>query len=383
MTIHIQEHRPGGDIRDFLRAGTEILGGDPSWIPPLSMELKERLKPSKNPFFRHAEATLFTAWKNGKLVGRCSAQIDREHLSRHQDDAGFFGFFDSIDDEQVASALLDAAASWLRNRGMKRMRGPFSLSINEEAGLLVDGFEHPNVLMMPHSRSWQGALAEAWGLEKAQDLYAWRYVVEEELPKRAERAWQQIEDLPEITYRSVNKSRMHDELKIILEIFNDAWQHNWGFVPMTDAEVEKAAGDFKLIIDEDLAFFAEIDGRPVAMCVCMPNLNEATRDIGGNIANPINLAKVLWRLKVIGSKSARLILLGIRTDLRGVKRYGALSMAMYAELAKRGVKKGYEWCELGWTLEDNHPINLGIRAMKGKVYKTYRLYECELGGSDE
>ena len=119
------------------------------------------------------------------------------------------------------------------------------------------------------------------------------------------------------------------------------------------------------------------------MCVCMPNLNEATRDIGGNIANPINLAKVLWRLKVKGTKSARLILLGIRTDLRGVKRYGALSMAMYAELAKRGVKKGYEWCELGWTLEDNHPINLGIRAMKGKVYKTYRLYECELGGSDE
>jgi len=375
MAVHIREHRPGGDIKDFLRAGYIVLGDDPSWVAPLTTEVEGLLNPGKNPFFKHAEATLFTAWRGGKLVGRCSAQIDREHLRVHGDDAGFFGFFDTLDDQEAATALLEAAANWLRERGMKAMRGPFNLSINHECGLLVDGFEHPNVVMMPQSRSWQAALAEGAGLSGIKDLLSWRYDVTAELPARAKRAWEQIDALPEVTFRSVRRKKMHDELKIVLEIFNDAWQHNWGFVPLTDAEISKTAEDMKLLIDEDIAFFAEINGRPVAMCVCVPNLNEASRDIGGKIMNPINALKLLWRLKVSGTRSARLILLGIRTELRGVKKYGALSTAIYAELVRRGRAKGYEWAELGWTLEDNQPINLGIRAMRGRVYKTYRLYE--------
>ena len=373
MTVVIKEHAPGRDIKAFVNFHHELYENDPAWIAPLNMEIHDRLTPKKNPFFQHAEVTLFSAHKNGKMVGRCSAQIDHEHLNIHKDETGFFGFFDTIDDQEVANALLEAAQNWLSSRGMKAMRGPFSLSINEESGTLVEGFEHPPVVMMPHALPYQGALIEAAGLAPVKDLLAWKYEVQPP-PARIERAWQQMNDLPEVRFRSINKCKMRQELDILIEIFNDAWKDNWGFVPTTEAEIEKMAKDMKLIIDEDLAFFAEIDGRPVAVCVALPNLNEATRDFRGRLT-PGNVVKLLWRLKVAKLKSARLILLGIRQELRGKKRYGALSTAMYGELSRRGTPKSYEWAELGWTLEDNKLINLGIKSMRAKVYKRYRIYE--------
>ena len=253
------------------------------------------------------------------------------------------------------------------------MRGPFNLSINEEMGLLVDGFDEPPALMMPHSRRYQMDLAEGAGLTKAVDVYAWKYHVADP-PPRAARAHKAMEELPEVRFRSVDPSRMRQELASILEIFNDAWKENWGFVPATEAEAKKMAADFRLLIDPNIAFFAEVKGEPVAMVICLPNLNEATADLHGKLL-PFGWAKLLWRTKVKKTKSARLVLLGIKGKMRGVKRYGPLSTAMYAELAYRGIRAGYEWAELSWTLEDNKPINLGIRAMRGKVYKTYRIYE--------
>ncbi len=259
---------------------------------------------------------------------------------------------------------------------MKRIRGPFSLCINEESGVLVDGFDTPPALAMPHHRPYQHKLLEAMPFEKAKDLLAWKYVTTEP-PKRAARAWQTIEALPEVRFRSVDPSRMRDELDKILEIFNDAWSSNWGFVPTTDAEVEQVAKDMRMIIDPRLAFFVEIKGEPVGMVICLPNLPEMIHDLNGRLF-PFGWAKFLWRLKVQKPKSARLMMLGLKKELRGVKRYGALSTAMYAELAYRGIKHGYEWAELSWTLEDNKAINLGIRSMKAKVYKTYRIYEDAL-----
>jgi GNAT superfamily N-acetyltransferase len=381
MTIEIREHRLGGAIDDFVRFPNELFADDPAYIAPLELEVRDRLNPKKNPFFEHAEATLFTAVRDGRVVGRCSAQIDREHLRLHGDDAGFFGFLDTIDDQEVATALLRAAESWLRGRGVRVVRGPFSLSINEEAGCLVDGFEHPPVMMMPHHRRHQGALIEGAGYAKCKDLISWRYVVEQP-PPRAKRAWAAIDAMPEVAFRSVDKRNMQDEVEKVVEIFNDAWQHNWGFIPATPAEVRKMAEDMKLLLDENIAFFATIDGREVACCVCLPNLNEATRDLGGKLF-PFGAFKLLYRLKVKPPKSARLLILGIRTELRGKKRYGALSTAMYAELARRGIENGYEWAELGWTLEDNHPINLGIKAMRGTPRKRYRVYERRLDIGDE
>lgn len=373
MSVEVEGFQPGERTKEFVNATAPLYRDDPNYVAPLRMELTDRLTPGKNPFWEHAEGRYFLAKRNGKVVGRISAQIDREHLRHHKDDAGFFGFFDTIDDQEVADALLNAARAWLRQRGMKVMRGPFSLSINEESGVLVDGFDTPPALSMPHHRSYQHTLIENAGLTKAKDLWAWKYITDEP-PLRARRAWEAMNDLPEVSFRSVDPSRMREELDKILEIFNDAWADNWGFVPATEAEVAQVAKDMRLIIDPRLAFFAEIDGEPVGMVICLPNLPAMVHDLDGKLF-PFGWAKFFWRLKVVKPSSARLMILGIKRSLRGKKRYGALSTAMYAELAYRGIQHGYKWAELSWTLEDNRAINLGIKAMGGKVYKTYRVYE--------
>ena len=373
MSVEIRQHQPGQDLKDFIRVPFEVYRDDPAWVPPLDMEITERLTPHKNPFFEHAEVGLFTAWKDGQPVGRISAQIDHEHLRIHKDDTGFFGFCDTVHDQEVASALLGAAEEWLASRDMRAMRGPFSLSINEEMGMLVEGFGTPPVIMSPHHRPYQGGLVEGAGLKKVKDCYGWKYHVLEP-PARTRRAWQIINSLPEVRFRSVRPTRLKKEVHDMLDVFNDAWQNNWGFVPATDSEARKMAADLQLILDKELSFFAEIDGQPVAICVCTPNLNEAIRDFGGKLG-VINSGKLIWRLKIRRVKSARLMLLGIRTELRGKKRYAPLAMAMISELNRRGLKRGYKWAELGWTLEDNQLINAAIRRMGATIYKRYRIYE--------
>ncbi len=377
MSVEIKQHEPGKDLKDFIQVAFEVFADDPAWVPPLYMDITDLLTQEKNPFFVHAEVALFTAWKDGKAVGRISAQIDHEHLRIHEDNAGFFGFFDTVDDQEVASALVAAAEEWLVSRGMKVMRGPFSLSINEETGMLVEGFDSPPTIMSPHHRSYQAALAEGAGLEKIKDCYGWKHQVAP-APPRAQRAWETITSLPEVRFRSVSPRNLKKEVHDILDVFNDAWQHNWGFVPATDSEAKKMAADLQLILDKELSFFAEIDGQPVAICLCLPNLNEVIFDFKGKL-NPATIAKLIWRVKIRRPKSARLMLLGIRTDLRGKKRYAPLAMAIIAELVRRGFKRGYEWAELGWTLEDNRLLNAAIRSMGATIYKRYRLFEKPIG----
>lgn len=372
--IQVTQHAPGGNLRPFIKAANEVFKGDPNWVRPLDFELKERLSPKKNPFFKRADVVLFTATKDGKIVGRCSAQIDHEHLRVWKDETGFFGFFDTIDDEEVGKALLAAAETWLRERGMKRMRGPLSLYANEEIGILIDGFDSPPVLMMGHSRPYQARICEAAGLTKEKDLFCWRYGRDMVFPARILKAWEQVKSLPEVRLRSVDTSRMQAETEAIMDIYNDAWTGKWGYVPALPDEVAKVARDLKVILDEDLAFVAEIDGKVAGMCIMLPNVNEAIQDLGGKLL-PTGFLKLLYRLKVRHPKSTRLMMLGIKSEYRHVKKYGGLSAAMYVEVAKRGAAKGYEWGELSWTREDDAPINLGIRAMGAKVYKKYRVYE--------
>jgi hypothetical protein len=228
------------------------------------------------------------------------------------------------------------------------------------------------MLLMSHSRAYQGALAEACGLVKAKDLLAWKYRVDE-LPPRAAKAAEQVAALPEVKIRTGRTS----ELNTILDIQDDAWRENWGHVSLTPNEIKGAASALSMIIDERLAILAEIDGEPAGMCIALPNLNEAIRDLDGKLV-PFGWAKLLWRLKVQRTKTARLCLLGIKEKYRGVKRYGALSLAMIAEISRRGRDLGIEWGELSWTLEDNAPVNLAIKVMKGELYKRYRVYEKPL-----
>lgn len=375
MTVEIREIPIGGKLKNFLEVADVVYEGDPNYVRPLDFEVKQRLS-KKNPFFEHGEGVAFTAHRDGRCVGRCTAQIDREHLERYKEDVGFFGFFDTIDDEEVASALLGAAAKWLERRGMKRMRGPLSLNINEEMGCLVEGFDTPPMIMMPHHRPYQGQLIEKAGLEKLKDVYAWRYTVGD-VPKRAQKALAEMENLPELTARHVDKKKMEGDVRVIMDVFNDAWSENWGFVPLTESELRKMASDLKPILIPELTYIAEIDGEPAAVALALPNINELIHDFGGKLS-PLNVAKLLWRLKVEGPKSARLVILGIRKKFRGVKKYGALSIFLYAKMHRAAERVGVEWGELSWTLEDNAPVNVGIKFMGGKIYKRYRVYERAL-----
>jgi hypothetical protein len=377
--VDIRQSPLGGPTGDFLNVVDIIYRGDRAYVRPLDMLVKDQLNPRKNPFFEHGEGVMFCAYRGRDCIGRVTAQIDREHLRRHKDDTGFFGFFDTVDDEEVARALLTRAGAWLASRGMKKARGPFSLSINEETGCLVEGFDTSPYFMMPHHKNYQGGLIEKSGYSKAKDFYAWKYVVGE--PNvRVKKAYDAIRALPEISYRTASLKTLDHDVELLIDIYNDAWADNWGFVPFTRSEVRKMAADFKLLILPEITCIVSIDQEPAAIALALPNLNELVRDMHGKLF-PLGLPKLVWRLKVSGPKSARLILLGIRKKWRNVRKYAALSAFMYAFMNEGGQKLGIREGELGWTLEDNGRVNAGIELMGAKLYKKYRIYERALNGA--
>ena len=379
MAVDTRQLPLGGGIGDFLNVVDTIYEADPVFVRPLDMDLKDRLNPRKNPFFEHGEAALFCAYKNGRPVGRISASIDREHLDRYKDATGFFGFLDTVDDEDVARALIERAEGWLRGKGMKRVRGPVSLNINEELGCLVDGFDTPPYLLMPHHRPYQGELIEKAGYAKVKDVYAWSYQVGN-LNKRVRAAHDEIAKMPEVTVRKASLKTIDKDTELLVEFFNETWSDNWGFVPFTRAEVKKMASDFRLLLMPDMTCIVNIDGEPAAMALALPNLNELVSDLHGKLL-PLGLPKLLWRLKVRGPKSARLILLGIRKKYRLQRKYAGLTVFMYAEMNDGARRVGVERGELSWTLEDNGRINAGIAMMGAKRYKTYRVYEKALANN--
>jgi hypothetical protein len=379
--VDVRQVEMGGNLKEFLDVVKTIYEGDTNYIRPLDQDLKDRLNPKKNPFFEHADGVLFTAHKGKRCVGRISASIDREHLDRYKDQTGFWGFLDTVDDPEVAKALLGRAEAWLRDKGMKRAQGPMSLSINEEIGCLIEGFDTPPVLMMPHHRPYQSALIEKAGYEKLKDVFAWKYMVGE-LNARTRRAHDEIKAMPEVTSRPVSMKDVERDTSIVLDVFNDAWSDNWGFVPMTRSEVRKTAADFKLILAPEITRIAFIDGEAAAVAVTVPNVNDMIKDLNGKLF-PFGLPKLLYRLKVEGPRSARLIILGIRKKYRNVRKYAGLSLYLFGELNEGGKKIGIQWGELGWTLEENAPVNTAIKLMGAKLYKKYRVYArpLEAGGS--
>jgi hypothetical protein len=373
--LELKTHAIGSKVPDFLNVVDYIYRRDPNYVRSLDMDMKDRLS-FKNPFFEHGDGVMFTAHRNGFCVGRCTAQIDRGHLRSYKDETGFFGFFDTIEDQEVAQLLVDAASRWLRERGMKKMRGPFSWSINEELGCLIEGFDKPPMVMMPHNLPYQGALLEGCGLQKLKDVYAWEYHVGP-LNERTRKAHDELAAMPEVKARHIDMKKLDADVRIVMDVFNDAWIDNWSFVPFTEKELAKLAADLKLIAIPELTYIAEIDGEPAAVAVALPNVNELIRDMKGKLG-PLEFAKLLWRLKVEGPKTARLAILGIRKKFRNQRKYAGLSTYLYAKLNESGQKLGIQWGELSWTLEDNGPVNVAIRLMGGKIYKKYRIYEKNL-----
>ncbi|MDO8493944.1 MAG: hypothetical protein Q7S68_01220 [Deltaproteobacteria bacterium] len=362
-------------LKQFLHLPHRIYRDDPHWVPPLTFERKEFLNPKKNPFFRHGEAQFFLAFKNEKPVGRISAQIHHGHLERFKDATGFFGFFEAMNDKEVAQSLFQTASSWLREKGIKKIRGPFNFTMyDNETGILIDGFDSPPQIMMGHNPPYYASLLEQCGFQKVKDVFAWHY----DMAKLSEPAVQ-IADAtrayPGLTLRSINMKNFAEEVRLMMGIYNEAWGENWGFIPAAEAEIQYVAKQLKPIIDPNMAFFAFVNGDPAGFSVFIPNVNEAIRDLNGKLF-PFGWAKLLWRLKR-GLKSGRLCLMGIRKPYRGSK-LGSLSVLLNVEMHLRSRKGRYQYGELGWTDEANDRINQGISFMGGRKYKTYRIYEKEL-----
>lgn len=377
MTATIRPVASKADLERFIALPWRLYAGDPNWVPPLRRRQRELFSLRHNSFFAHADVQLFLAYRGGQVVGRISAQVDHAHNHYHHERTGFFGFFEAENDPALASDLLGAAEAWLRARGMERVRGPLSFSLNGEAGLLIEGFDSPPMILMPYSPPYYQVLIEANGYKKVKDLFAWRYDWTG-IGDRAKRMVQTLRAMPEVHVRHLNMRRLDQEVRTILEIVNSAWGENWGFVPVTEAEAQQFVRDLRLIADPHVILIAEVDGHPAATAVSLPNLNEAIRDLNGHLF-PFGFLKLLWRLKIRGVKSGRLLLLGVKKEYR-TRRFAGLAYLLCDELYRRAQGRGYEWAEFSWTLEDNGLVNTLIEHVGCRRYKTYRIYEKVLAG---
>ena len=347
----------------------------PNWISPLRMERKRLLDTKKNPFFQHSQIELFIAYKGKEAVGRIAAITNENHNKFQNDNAGFWGFFECIDEQETADALFDAAAAWLREQGKDNMYGPMNPSTNDEVGILIDGFETPPYMMMTQTHPYYQRLAENYGHEKAKDLYAWIVPVKEaqaNVTEKMRRVSGKIMKKYNIRLRNMEIKNLREEIKIIKDIYNDAWSRNWGFVPFTDAEIDNLADDLKPVADQDLLFFGYKDDKPIAFSLTLPNVNEILRNIPNGRLFPFGLFKLLFGMKKI--KSVRVLVLGVKKEFQ----YIGLGSIFYLKSIENALARGYTMGEMSWILEDNHAMNRAIEAIGSKKYKTYRIYQYAL-----
>lgn len=368
-TIEIAPVRGRHDLNTFIGLPYKLQRHDPHWVPPLKFDIRTRLSP-KNPFFEHAAVEHFLARRGREVVGRVSAVHNRLHNEFHQDAVGFFGFFDAIDDSEVASRLFDAAADWLRGRDLGIIRGPTNLSTNDEAGLLIDGFHTPPVFMMPHNPPYYVSLVERSGFTKAKDLHVYQST-SDVLPERLRRATDLLAKRHNISTRRIDLKRFTSEVEQVKELYNQAWERNWGYVPMTEAEIDHLAKQFRPVVVPELVAFAEREGAPIGFALALPDLNVplASNTNGALIPGAIRLLFGMRKVTRI-----RVLLLGVLPEWRG-KGVDAL---LYRHIWDEGYQKGYRWAEAGWILEDNTVMSNGLTRMGFEVYKTYRLYDRPL-----
>jgi GNAT superfamily N-acetyltransferase len=331
------------------------------------------LSRSKNPFFEHAEAEYFLAERDGVVVGRIAAISNRLHNETHGDRVGFFGFFECINDQSVADALFNTAAEWCRGRGLDVLRGPASFSVNDECGLLVDGFQFPPALMMPHNPAYYVDLVERAGFTKARNLLVYQGGHESiyyPVPERLARGTELIRQRLGLTIRPLDLSRFDQEVEAIKEIYNQAWEKNWGFVPMTEHEIDHLAEQFRPVVIPDFVPIAEKDGKVIGFGIALPDLNEILRKNRSGRLLPV-LPRLLWALKMRKIRRTRILLLGVAPEYRGK----AVDAMLYHWIWTRAEKLGFTWGEAGWILEENTAMNAGLERMTFRVYKTYRLYD--------
>ncbi len=370
--VTIEKVRTREERDAFIRFPFELYKNDPHWIPPLLMEREDFLNPKKNPWFEFGQADLFLARRAGKVIGRIAAVNDPHYNDFHQTRLGFFGMFECIDDAGVARLLFAEAERAAKLRGFDRVLGPVNFSINYECSVLVDGFDAPPCVMMAYNPRYYPALFEACGFTKAKDLWAWELSSSTPPPEKVARIAEKIRQRDGIVVRPARMSDFKNEVRRIKEIYNAAWEKNWGFVPMTDREFDQVCKDMKPIVVPDLILIAEVKGEPVAFSMTIPDVNFALKAANGKLTSfglPIGLAKLLLASRKI--KWLRLVTLGIKS---GFRRRG-LDAILYLETLKTAARLGYVGGEISWTLEDNDLVNRAIESMGGRRSKTYRIYE--------
>jgi hypothetical protein len=374
--ISVRRAESRRELREFIDFPYRLHARDPLWVPPLRRDVALLLSRTKNPFFEHAEAEYFLAERGGETVGRIAAIVNRLHNEFHHDQVGFFGFFECVDDQAVADALLDAAAGWLRERGLDTMRGPASFSTNDESGVLVDGFDTPPVLMMPHNPRYYLTLLERAGFHKAKDLLVYQGGSVDHpvpVPERLARGTELIRQRAGLTVRPLNLKDFAGEVERIKELYNLCWEKNWGFIPMTDHEIDHLAKQFKPVVVPELAPFLEKDGKPVGFALALPDLNVVFQQNRRGTMFPAVL-KLLWALKTRKIRRLRILLLGIIPEYRN-KGFDAI---LYHWIWTTGATFKIWWGEAGWILEDNAAMNAGLVKMGFTVYKTYRMLDRPL-----
>lgn len=376
--IDIEEVRGKADLKQFIRFPWKIYAGDPNWVPPLLVDRREFFDKQKNPFYRHAETRLFLARYRGEIVGRIATCINHAYNQVNESQTGFFGFFECIENYDVAYRLLKTAMIELKRAGMEAMRGPANFSSNHEIGLLVDGFDSPPVVMMTYNPSYYVDYFERFGLRKIRDLLAFRLVKENQPPERVRKLVERIRERSGATFRTLNLKDFDNEVRRCIDIFNDAWQDNWGFVPLSDDETTHIAKSLKQIVDPGLVIFAEIDGEPVGFSLALPDINQVLIRLNGRLL-PFGIFKLLWHTKVRNKiDRVRVILMGVKSSYR--KR--GLDNIFYLDTFDNGCAKGYREAELSWILENNQLMISAIETLGGERYKTYRMYEAPLMGGN-
>ncbi len=382
LPLIVRKVQSQADLMEFVKLPWRVYAGDPFWVPPLFSERLAFQNPKHNPFFEHAEVERFLALRGAETVGSIAAFTNHRHNEFHKENIAFFGFFEVLEDEEAAVALLNAAEQWARAKGHTALRGPAQFSTNEECGLLIDGFDDaPRVLMTYNPRRYKEYI-ENYGFSKAMDLWAYRLggdgqSVETLVPKKLERVANQVRKREDVKLRPLNMRNFQTEIENIKRIYNRSWERNWGFVPMTDKEMEKLANDLKPLLDPELILIAEVAGEPVGFGLSLPDLNEPLLRVHPRPGKPEWLTSVqyLWHLKIARKPNwLRVVALGVVPEHRG-KGIDAL---IYYETARIGLGKGYKQAEMSWILASNDMMNRIIRMMGGEVYKTYALYEKSL-----
>lgn len=372
--VEVVEVESSSQLKKFILYPNKLYKGDPNYVAPLYVERKEFFDRKKNPFYKSASVKLFLAMKDNEVVGRIATCINYNHNEFHQEQVGFFGFFDCPDDYEIASVLLKVAMITIKKAGMDKMRGPASFSTNHECGFLVEGFDSPPTIMMTYNQPYLPRLAEKFGLKKVMDLLAYQVSADKPISPRMLKVVNKMRERSNLTVRGVNMSRFNEDLELIRKVYNNAWEPNWGFVPFDPEEFDHAAKGLKQILEPELALIVEHEGEPVAFSLALPDINQALIHLNGKLL-PFGLLKLLWHTKVRNKvKGVRLVIFGV---IPQYQRRG-IDALMYVETYLRATARGYGWAELSWILETNELMRRSAEQMGSEVYKRYRMVELPL-----